>query len=581
MYTKMKDKLLAIAEKNRQFLLYSVIGVSGVVIDFIIFIILFNLLNFPPITSTVIAVLFGITNNFVLNTIFNFKKKDFLLLRYAIFTSVGLLGLLISIYFQAFASVFAIDANIMKVVSMPVIVVVQYLLNKHISFRELNTNMKFGPAIAVFLKKNWGLVFINVLFIASVLFFIKILPPTAPIGGPDEPAHYKYNVYFLIDKNRLPVSGQDDIEAYSSCRTNDFGAVPCLYSYTVFPAANYVISAMTSVAANELTGISHLKGARLASLAWGIIFVNALYAIGLMISKSRKIGWGIASLALLPQVMFIFSYINQDAHSLAIGALCVYAMVNLLLHKNRSSILIAGFIFGALLPIAKYNYLLFIPLLSIIILWALYTQRVNFKVIFNLAISTLSFFIIFSSFWFIRNFILYNDILGQSFVLKEMANYHELGRILPYNIDTLVTYSQMHFFDILFNSFFSTLGYMNLSLESATYAIVKVILLALVVYSVYIIATTRNSDTKKLMTITAIALSVFTALAIALVVYNSIQYDFQPQGRYLFVIIPPLAAAIALGYLKDRRFKYILAGIVFIVGYILTSTLGIVVNNYL
>lgn len=130
-----KNKIL----EHKEFLLYAIIGVTGVAIDFIIFYLLYNKLNADVVIANIISVSAGITNNFILNTFFNFKKKDRIGTRFFSFFTVGIAGLLLSnLIIFIFHSKAGLDATLVKFISIPPVVVFQFILNKKISFRDFS-----------------------------------------------------------------------------------------------------------------------------------------------------------------------------------------------------------------------------------------------------------------------------------------------------------------------------------------------------------------------------------------------------------------------------------------------------------
>ncbi|HYG83249.1 MAG TPA: GtrA family protein [Verrucomicrobiae bacterium] len=126
----------SLLQKHRHFLLYGLIGGSGATLDFLLFLLLFNVFGVPAAIATTLSVFCGITNNFILNAVFNFKTRDHLLVRYGFFLSVGIFGLLLSIIVIALGSAIGIHPNISKLISIPLVVVLQYFLNKHLSFQN-------------------------------------------------------------------------------------------------------------------------------------------------------------------------------------------------------------------------------------------------------------------------------------------------------------------------------------------------------------------------------------------------------------------------------------------------------------
>lgn len=120
--------------KDRQFQLYVLIGLSGVAIDFIIYLILVQV-GINPLIASFVSVSIAIVNNFLLNRHFNFKRKDHTLQRFASFYAVGLTGVILSIFFIYIVhTIFGADAIIAKLISVPFIVIFQYWFNKNASF---------------------------------------------------------------------------------------------------------------------------------------------------------------------------------------------------------------------------------------------------------------------------------------------------------------------------------------------------------------------------------------------------------------------------------------------------------------
>jgi putative flippase GtrA len=123
-------------QRYRNFVLYQLIGVSGVLLDLVLFLVLYNVVGMHEQLATVISTSAGITNNFLLNSFLNFRKRDGLLHRFVRFYTVGLLGIgLVALLLVVFHTWLGIDANIVKVVSMPIVAVLQFSLNKRWSFR--------------------------------------------------------------------------------------------------------------------------------------------------------------------------------------------------------------------------------------------------------------------------------------------------------------------------------------------------------------------------------------------------------------------------------------------------------------
>ncbi len=130
------EKTKAFIAKNHQLLLYSLIGCSGVMLDLLLFALLFNMFGVDKNLATLMSTLTGMTNNFLLNAYFNFKVHSNLLRRLLEFYCVGLVGIVITVLlFKLFADSMGMNANVVKVGSLPLILIVQFLLNKHWTFK--------------------------------------------------------------------------------------------------------------------------------------------------------------------------------------------------------------------------------------------------------------------------------------------------------------------------------------------------------------------------------------------------------------------------------------------------------------
>ena len=123
--------------KYKHFILYSIIGFTAVSLDFFIFYIFVNIVGFDKFVSNTIGTSIAIVYSFSLNTLFNFKTKDVVIKRFISFAIVGLIGMgVTTIILYIFVNSLGLDKNLVKLGSLVVVVIIQYTLNKHISFKE-------------------------------------------------------------------------------------------------------------------------------------------------------------------------------------------------------------------------------------------------------------------------------------------------------------------------------------------------------------------------------------------------------------------------------------------------------------
>ncbi|MEV2212811.1 GtrA family protein [Streptomyces sp. NPDC050997] len=119
----------------RQLVRYTLIGGSGVALDLGVFLLLHNLAGMDEQLANVISTALGIANNFVLNALFTFERRDRIVLRLLRFYAVGLTGVVLTyLLFLVFTDGLGIDANLVKAGSLPLVLALQFVLNRKWSF---------------------------------------------------------------------------------------------------------------------------------------------------------------------------------------------------------------------------------------------------------------------------------------------------------------------------------------------------------------------------------------------------------------------------------------------------------------
>lgn len=123
--------------KYRQLILYGLIGLTGATLDFILYIIFYDVFGIPPFIASFLSVSFGIVNNFFLNTYLNFKKYDHLFARGFNFYLIGLGGAVLSAFLiWIFFDYIGVSAVIAKLLTIPPVVILQFFINKKVSFSD-------------------------------------------------------------------------------------------------------------------------------------------------------------------------------------------------------------------------------------------------------------------------------------------------------------------------------------------------------------------------------------------------------------------------------------------------------------
>lgn len=124
-------------KKNQKLIVYGVIGVSAIGVDLLVFLALFNFFGVVPWLATTLSVATAMVYAFILNARYNFKMTDQIKRRLFGYMLVSLLGLLLSIVAVEGFHMIGVGANLGKILSLPPIVILQYILNSRFTFRTM------------------------------------------------------------------------------------------------------------------------------------------------------------------------------------------------------------------------------------------------------------------------------------------------------------------------------------------------------------------------------------------------------------------------------------------------------------
>ena len=123
--------------QKKQFLLYCVIGASGVTLDFGIYSLLVKTRLLDYQAANAVGYSSGTLLSFILNARFNFRVTDKIPLRLISFFSIAFLGWLVSAgLLHLLIGRFNFDKYLSKFATLIVVVLLQYNLNRLLSFRK-------------------------------------------------------------------------------------------------------------------------------------------------------------------------------------------------------------------------------------------------------------------------------------------------------------------------------------------------------------------------------------------------------------------------------------------------------------
>jgi len=124
--------------QKKQFLFYCVIGVSGVTLDFGIYSLLVKTRLLEYQAANAVGYASGTLLSFILNAKFNFRVTDKIPLRLLCFFSIAFLGWLVSAaLLHLLIGHLGFDKYLSKLATLVVVVLLQYNLNRLLSFRKI------------------------------------------------------------------------------------------------------------------------------------------------------------------------------------------------------------------------------------------------------------------------------------------------------------------------------------------------------------------------------------------------------------------------------------------------------------
>lgn len=128
--------LRAIPVRYHHLVRYLLIGGMASAIDVLLFMALYNLVGTSTLTAHSISVPVSVLVSFFVNARHNFRTDDHMALRLFSFAAVCGLGYLVGFGVIRAATEVGLGANLGKILSLPAVFVVQFILNSRITFRK-------------------------------------------------------------------------------------------------------------------------------------------------------------------------------------------------------------------------------------------------------------------------------------------------------------------------------------------------------------------------------------------------------------------------------------------------------------
>jgi len=120
----------------RHVILYTIIGLLTSVLEFVVYTILIYMIGFHYLIANVVSVLVSIPVGFFLNRNINFMTKEKTFWRFVMFLVVGVSGILITnTILYLCIEIYCFDKITSKLFSIVSVALFQFLLNKYVTFK--------------------------------------------------------------------------------------------------------------------------------------------------------------------------------------------------------------------------------------------------------------------------------------------------------------------------------------------------------------------------------------------------------------------------------------------------------------
>ena len=378
-------------------------------------------------------------------------------------------------------------------------------------------------------------------------------PGTDPNRAPDESGHF--DVVEKLARGHLPRWPRDG-NIYAAYLPSNYAAQAAAL-WTLSPIASEFEPFARIPPRSTLFHGYDL--ARVGSVLLGTAAALLLMAAAFTVTSSRGVGIAVGlAAALYPQLVFVTSYVNGDALTVAAGSALLFALARWIRAGESGVHLLGVGVASGLVLLGKPNGYALLPPTAVWIAWAGWrggreVRRATFRAVAVAALVASPFLLLNA----VRN---HGDALGTGTFQHYVKVLHpELkdGRDLEHPLGDFV--------ELFSKSSFGLFGNMDLSMEPAWY---RTALALLVVGALLTARSLRSASPVAWRSLAWGAASL--AINLALVVRMSWFVDFQPQGRYALLPIVLLTLAFLAGPAAGaaskgaRRWAWPIVGVTFL-----------------
>jgi len=393
-------------------------------------------------------------------------------------------------------------------------------------------------------NKKW-LATIVLLFLSIGLCYSYYTPLWNP---PDEERHFAYCEY-IARTHKLPRPVMDSTGALT---TQAFHP-PLYYLIASFLCDNHLPPIQEELTVNDAPGfnsISHptdensfpysgkAKRAyliRLLSLAMGALTTCLIYLLVLIIFPGeRLLALATALFAgMNPQFIHISASISNENLSNLLSTIYLFALIHYLKQPVKiAHHFLSGILLGCCL-LSKVSTLFYLPITMCVIAWVYRRNKVQLcmNLFLVVCVATLS-----AGWWFVMNWLLYDD----PFLSKFLISYQPWGlRRTPFSLGDI-----SKIVSTTFLSFWGNFGAMQIPLPLTPLSVYGGIM-SLGTVGLYQLLRTRELKTFQKQALSMLSLALLGGIGIFVVL--NINYIGVDMGRYLFVVLAPIAILTVAG----------------------------------
>lgn len=402
-----------------------------------------------------------------------------------------------------------------------------------------------------FNTKEVGILLLFIILSVTTVFVI-------PLGsGPDESMRYQICL-FIYKYGNLPRGDDPRI-------INDIWGI----SYAFTPINSYIVSGMLM----RICGLFGMHGntlmyvARMVSVCFSCGTVVFCFGIGKRLFKGVYKWAFILGIILLPEFIYISSYVNCDSLALFCGAWIIYALISGSEKEwDLGSCIFLGIGIG-LCVLSYYNaYGIIVGAVVYCLISVVLNDNISNKIFFiiqRVAVVT-GVALVISGWWFVRNYLLYNgDLLGINASTKcaeinAQWDYKPSNRETPNKLGYSLKYMlfEMKWIANVKERFVAAFGILQFYLKKWQYNLYYIfVIIGLAGCGLNCIYGKkhgqRNDDNLKRKELYSkqmdMCMLLICIITIAISIYYSYFNDFQAQGRYCLPMLPAMMILIVRG----------------------------------